>query len=152
MIGALFKTIRSLFFRPPILQVGAICVRGEGVATEVLLIRSLDSNRWIIPKGWPMRGKSLAEAAAIEAWEEAGVQGEISDEAIGSFTYDKRRGSGVKQNCVVQVFALTDVTIRDDFPEAAMRYRKWFPAPLAAKKVEEPELRLLIEAAQKEWR
>ena len=147
MIGTLYRTLRSLFFRPPILQVGALCLRGQGAATEVLLIRSLDSNRWIIPKGWPMRGKSLAEAAAIEAWEEAGVEGNISESPVGTFNYGKLRGSGVKQNCIVQVFVLAGVTTHEDFPEAAMRYRKWFPATLAAKKVAEPELKQLIAAA-----
>ncbi|RUS58979.1 NUDIX domain-containing protein [Pseudorhodobacter sp. E13] len=152
MIGLLYRTLRSLFFRPPILQVGALCLRGEGAATEVLLIRSLDSNRWIIPKGWPMRGQSLAEAAAIEAWEEAGVRGTIADRPIGSYVYGKRRGSGVKQKCAVQVFVIEGVTLAKDYPEAAMRYRKWFPTALAAKKLGEPELKRLIEALSPEMR
>lgn len=150
MIGKLYRTLRSLFFRPPILQVGALCLRGQGEATEVLLVRSLDSNRWIVPKGWPMRGKSLAEAAATEAWEEAGVRGRISENPLGSFRYAKRRGSGVQQNCIVQVFVLDDVTISEDYPEAAVRYRKWFPAALAAKKVSEPELKQLIAVTAQE--
>jgi 8-oxo-dGTP pyrophosphatase MutT (NUDIX family) len=44
-------------------QVGALPVRGKAGAYEVLLVTSRESGRWIIPKGWPMRGKKDHEAA-----------------------------------------------------------------------------------------
>jgi len=133
--------IRSLFFRPPILQVAALCWRG---GPEVLLIRSLDSNRWILPKGWPMRGKTLAEAAEVEAWEEAGVKGHIRPDAIGHFETAKRRASGVKQPCRIEVFALEVVSVCTDFPEAGQRKAQWFCLGEAVENLREPALGDLI--------
>ena len=62
-------------------QIGAICWRMHRAKVEVLLITSRDTGRWVIPKGWPMQGLSDAEAASIEAWEEAGVRGDITPKA-----------------------------------------------------------------------
>ena len=66
-------------------QVGALIVRRRRGSCEVMLITSRDTGRWIVPKGWPMRGKPDDEAAAQEAFEEAGVEGEISRDPVGSF-------------------------------------------------------------------
>jgi 8-oxo-dGTP pyrophosphatase MutT (NUDIX family) len=138
------RTIRSLFYRPNLLQVAALCWRENGENPQVLLVRSLDSNRWIIPKGWPMRGKTLAEAAAIEAWEEAGVKGVVLPDAIGSFPYKKLRATGVKQSCNAQVFELHVTGLEQEFPESDLRKPQWFSAEEAAKRVREPELKALI--------
>ena len=40
-------------------------------ALGVMLVSSLESRRWVIPKGWPMKGLEDHEAAAREAFEEA---------------------------------------------------------------------------------
>ena len=48
---------------------------GEGV--EILLASSRDTRRWVIPKGWPMKGCEPYMTAAIEAREEAGLTGKI---------------------------------------------------------------------------
>ncbi|WP_050525377.1 NUDIX hydrolase [Pseudorhodobacter aquimaris] len=134
----------SLFYRPPILQMAALCLRGTGEGAEVLLIRSLDSKRWILPKGWPMRGKTLAEAAEIEAWEEAGVTGEIEPDSIGNFASFKRRANGLRQRSTIEVFALHVADVAKDFPEADMRESRWFPVREAMEKLKEPELSELI--------
>src|SRR6202790_1764933 len=74
--------------------------------TEVLLVTSRDTGRWIIPKGWPLKGKAPHRAAAREAHEEAGVVGKINRRAIGSFSYEKRLKSGRVIVCEVKVFGL----------------------------------------------
>ena len=56
---------------------------------DVMLISSLDTGRWIIPKGWPMDGMRPAEAAAQEAWEEAGLRGRVFDDVLGLYSYSK---------------------------------------------------------------
>ena len=140
----LLDLVASIFFRPPILQVAALCLRGVGGQTQVLLIRSLERNRWILPKGWPMKGKTLAEAAEIEAWEEAGVRGVVNPQAIGIFSTKKRRGSGVRQDSDVHVFELRVTSESEDFPEAEQRKSRWFSMTEAADKLQEPELRALI--------
>jgi 8-oxo-dGTP pyrophosphatase MutT (NUDIX family) len=62
-----------------------------------MLLTSRETRRWVIPKGWPMKGRKPAEAAAQEAYEEAGLIGHIvGKRPIGDFHYLKRlakRGS-----------------------------------------------------------
>ena len=79
---------------PPILQVAALCYRRSAKGLRILLITSRDTGRWIIPKGWPMRNRSEAQAAAREAWEEAGLRGVIDERSIGFYTYSKKVGPG----------------------------------------------------------
>jgi 8-oxo-dGTP pyrophosphatase MutT (NUDIX family) len=131
-------------------QIGALCWRMHRAKVEVLLITSRDTGRWVIPKGWPMEGLSEAEAAAIEAWEEAGVRGDINADSIGSFVYDKVISPNEVIPCTVAVFALRVAALHTDFPERKQRRRKWFSAGKAAGKVAEPELRQLLKAASKQ--
>ena len=125
-------------------QTGALCWRMHRRRVEVLLITSRDTGRWVIPKGWPKDGMTAAEAAASEAWEEAGVRGQIAEEPVGLFTYDKRRTAKPPLPCVVSVFALRVTGLADQFPERHERRRKWFPAAKAARNVDEAELRTLL--------
>ncbi len=125
-------------------QHGALCWRLHRGAAQVLLITSRDTGRWIIPKGWPHDGLSAAQSAAAEAWEEAGVEGEVCDAPIGLFSYNKVLKPGLFQPCVVTVFALRVARLRAKFPERRERRRKWFNADRAARKVAEPELRVLL--------
>jgi 8-oxo-dGTP pyrophosphatase MutT (NUDIX family) len=59
-------------------QSGAVPFRVRDGTIEVLLITSLTSGRWIIPKGIIEPPLSSAASAAQEAFEEAGVRGELS--------------------------------------------------------------------------
>jgi 8-oxo-dGTP pyrophosphatase MutT (NUDIX family) len=125
-------------------QYAAICWRMHRGKVEVLLITSRDTGRWVIPKGWPMDGRTPAQAAAQEAWEEAGVQGEIATNGIGLFRYDKILSPKKALACEVEVYALRVSKLVDKFPERKQRRRKWFAAEKAARKVNEPELRDLL--------
>jgi len=125
-------------------QSGALCWRMRGAKPEVLLITSRDTGRWVIPKGWPIRSLSLAESAAVEAWEEAGVKAEKSAEPLGIFHYQKGLGPDRAVPCQVEVFSLRVDRLAEQYPEKGQRRRKWFAPAKAAKKVEEPELRQLI--------
>ena len=78
---------------------------------------SRGTRRWIIPKGWPKRGKSPYETAAKEAFEEAGVVGKVSRRPIGSYPYDKILETGDKASCRVDVFALRVTRQRKRWPE-----------------------------------
>ncbi len=131
-------------FEPCTLQYGAICWRMHRSKVEVLLITSRDTGRWVIPKGWPIAGLSPAGSAAREAWEEAGVEGVISETGLGQFRYDKLLTPRAALPCQVEVFALRVARLKDKFPERKERRRKWFGAELAARKVDEPELRQLL--------
>lgn len=132
----------------PRIQFGALCWRVGKAGAEVLLISSRETGRWVIPKGWPMEGRSGAEAAAIEAWEEAGIKGQIAEAKLGHFTYEKilNRDSKKEQAlpCIVDVFSLEVRKVAAQFPEQRQRRRKWFAPDKAARKVVEAELKALL--------
>ncbi len=91
-----------------------------------------------------MDQRTAAQAAEIEAWEEAGVRGAIADVPLGSFGYDKVLSPKKVQPCEVEVFALHVASLQDKFPERKQRRRKWFATEKAARKVNEPQLRNLL--------
>ncbi len=113
---------------------------------QVLLITSRETGRWVIPKGWPHDGLTGAGSALAEAWEEAGVEGGVCEAPLGIYSYDKVLKPGLTQPIIVTVFALRVARLRAKFPERGERRRKWFDATRAARKVAEPELRVLLAA------
>ena len=125
-------------------QYAALPWRQTGAGREVLLISSRDTGRWVIPKGWPIKGLSPAETAAREAYEEAGLGGQISKKPIGEFEYDKRLKNGTSLPCRVEVFALERMIQHPDWPEQGQRKRQWFSVTEAADAVQEPELKQII--------
>jgi len=134
-------------------QVAAICWRlshKNGRALEVLLITSLNSKRWIVPKGWPEPDLSPAENAAREAFEEAGVTGKISAQPVGSYHYLKERKDGGGMPCSVEVFALAVTKQLDDWPEKNARELAWLPIDQAMARVAEPGLRQMLKDFRKQ--
>lgn len=111
---------------------------------EILLITSRETRRWVIPKGWPMPGKSPAESAAQEAYEEAGVRGQMAVQAMGHYTYSKRLRGRSKKRFRVDVFAMEVTEVLNQWPEAHERARQWLSPEEALALVEEPELAALI--------
>ena len=63
-------------------QYAALPYRHGPAGIEVLLITSRETRRWVIPKGWPMKDKTPPQAAAQEAFEEAGLSGAVGDETL----------------------------------------------------------------------
>ena len=129
------------------LQVAALCWRYDP-APQVLLVTSLRSRRWILPKGWPQQGLNLSQSAAAEAYEEAGVRGEVWPTPLGDYHYLKEKdGAGLP--CRVQVFPLLVTASETDFPEQGARKLLWLPFEEAARRVAEPQLRKLLLAFRK---
>lgn len=127
-------------------QYGAICFRfmKDGPDIEILLITSRESGRWIIPKGWPMKKRKPFEAAAIEAWEEAGVRGTVSKQPVGRYTYLKELDDGDVAPCIVDVFQIEVTEVRSDFKEMGERLLAWVSPDEAARRVREVELKSLL--------
>jgi 8-oxo-dGTP pyrophosphatase MutT (NUDIX family) len=113
---------------------------------EVLLITSRERQRWILPKGWPIKGKSPAQAAAREAFEEAGVIGITDPRPIGSYDYRKRLKSGDEVNCSVTLFGLRVQGTLVDWAESTERKRRWHRLEDAANKVADAELATVLHA------
>jgi two-component system phosphate regulon sensor histidine kinase PhoR len=128
-------------------QYGVIPVRqGPGGSVEVLLITSRETRRWVVPRGNPILGKSPAESAAQEAFEEAGIIGPVEPEPIGRYFYRKRRRNGAMLPAEVQLFRMSVSEERDDWPERGERERRWFAPQEAAAAVAETELAEMIRA------
>lgn len=144
MMLSFLKDILSGRERHAFTQVAALCLRDGATGPEVLLVKTLRTGGWVIPKGWPMTGKTLAQAAAVEAWEEAGVQGEIETHPVGHFTYTKIRKSGLPVQCRAQVFRMRVTCTAMDYPEAAKRTRQWETPSRAAAMVRDPELTTIL--------
>jgi 8-oxo-dGTP pyrophosphatase MutT (NUDIX family) len=134
----------GLFERPFGEQYAALCYRRAADGEiEILLVTSRDTGRWIIPKGWPMKGKKPHRAAAIEAWEEAGVKGKARKKAFGYFTYLKGKKDG-SVPVSAAVFLLRVDKLDDAFQEKGQRKREWVSCDEAARRVREPELKTML--------
>ncbi|MGC1503043.1 MAG: NUDIX hydrolase [Sulfitobacter sp.] len=133
--------------RPKRLQVAALCYKETKLGRQVLLITSRDTGRWIVPKGWPMKGKDDHEAALIEAWEEAGVsKADIEEEPMGFFEYAKGLSSGNIVPIEAHVYMTRVRDLQNSYPEVHQRTRKWFSPCEAAELVDEPDLKTILRA------
>jgi 8-oxo-dGTP pyrophosphatase MutT (NUDIX family) len=112
--------------------------------TEVMLITSRETGRWVIPKGWPNEQQPPCACAAREAREEAGIVGEVGTEPIGSYSYQKRLKSGVVVTCEVHVFPLRVERQQKSWREKGQRQAQWFLPKTAAEVVQERRLRTML--------
>lgn len=110
----------------------------------MLLVTSRETRRWVVPKGNLIKGLDLHEAAAHEAYQEAGVQGIPCPTAIGEYRYQKRRRNGTTRNVTVAVFPLAVRSEAEEWPEQDERETQWFDLPAAAAAVDEPDLKQMI--------
>lgn len=109
-----------------------------------MLVTSRGTGRWVIPKGNTPTGMLPHSAAALEAIEEAGVEGSICPTPLGSYRYRKRRSNGASLMLDVDVFPLAVTRELDHWKEQGERERRWFTLRDAAHAVDEPDLRELI--------
>lgn len=142
------KIIRKARKGSPIRQVAAIpCRRTSGGELEVMLITSRSSKRIIIPKGWPMKGKSARKAAATEARQEAGVSGRALKRPAGKFVYWKRLSESFVP-IEVTVFLLEVEHVETSWREEHCRRRAWMTPASAATLIDEPELASLVRSIE----
>lgn len=120
-------------------QSGVIPYRVEGEEVEIMLITSRRRARWIIPKGVVDLGSTPEESALKEAFEEAGIQGELSSPELGEYRYEKWGGT-----CRVKVYLMRVERVLDSWPESGTRERSWMRVERAAKAVKEERLKELI--------
>jgi 8-oxo-dGTP pyrophosphatase MutT (NUDIX family) len=127
-------------------QYGALPYRfTKSGVPEILLVTTRQTKRWIIPKGWPIKGRKPAKSAAREAYEEAGVRGSVKTKAIGIFSYEKRsEEDGITIPCDVRVFPLLVKRQSKTWPESEQRLAQWLEPAVALPLVEEKSLRSLI--------
>ena len=117
-------SLRMSRFLP--LQVAAVCYRRRDSSLEFLLVNTTRGDKWTFPKGATSRRLSHSEAAAREAFEEAGAVGVIEPRHFLLYLYPKaitsqRNGA---QEFVVKAF-LMEVT-RTEPPDEPGRNPTWF--------------------------
>jgi len=137
------KAVRKALKGERIRQVAAIPFRLNAKGDiEVMLVTSRTTKRFIVPKGWPMKGKSGRKAAMIEAQEEAGVLGKTLKDPAGTYTYWKRLATRfVRVDVIVYMLAVTEELA--NWQEAKRRQRAWLAPADAALLIDEPELSTL---------
>jgi 8-oxo-dGTP pyrophosphatase MutT (NUDIX family) len=114
-------------------QVAAVCYRMRGEEVEFLLVQT-GGGRWIFPKGCVEPGLTHAQAAAVEAFEEAGVHGRIEEQAFSRYRVSRagKRGSG-KQT----VSAHLCEVLRLGPPQERGRNRTWFTVEKSKRRLRE---------------
>jgi 8-oxo-dGTP pyrophosphatase MutT (NUDIX family) len=110
-------------------KVAAICYRLRKDAIEFLLIRTRGSGRWTFPKGSAEPGLTHAQAAAQEAFEEAGVHGRIQEAAFARYSSGTKKKlrtpkKNVPGSCAVGAHLCQ--VLRLSPPKEANRSRTWF--------------------------
>ena len=121
--------------------------RTKSNSLELLLITTRQSRRWIIPKGWPIKGLKPTKSAAREAYEEAGIRGTVGAKSIGTFVYEKCIEETLGTfPCEVRVFAMRVERQFDTWPEANERETRWFESSEALSALQDDGLRELIAA------
>ena len=116
-------------------QAAALPWARVGRELRIVLVTSRRKSRWILPKGHLETGSTSAEAAAMEAWEEAGVTGAISHTPLGAWEYTKRG-----QLHRADIFPLEVVESSPRYPDAHKRARIWLPFEEAIARLDDDAL------------
>ena len=124
-------------------QFAALCYRIKNKKVQFCLVTSRRSGRWIVPKGWPLNGQTPMDAAAAEAFEEAGVRGKIELRPIGVFSYYKVHFKN-ELPCIAVVYPLRVKKVLHTWPEQKERDRRWLSRKKAAALVDNAELSQII--------
>jgi 8-oxo-dGTP pyrophosphatase MutT (NUDIX family) len=121
-------------------QVAAVCYRVRASGVEFLLVRT-NSGHWTFPKGNAEPGLTHAQAAALEAFEEAGVHGRMEEASFMQYVRRKRgaerdsAGKAVNQELAVQAH-LCEVS-RLEPPQESDRHPTWFSPEKAKSRLRE---------------
>ena len=128
-------------------QSGVIPYRVKDGKIEVLLISTRKRQRWIIPKGGISKAMTPTASAALEAWEEAGVIGQVDGNQVGTYKY-RKRGKTYR----VKMFLLPVETVLEDWPEASQRKRQWLDVTEAVGQVKKGRLKRIIKTSCNQMR
>jgi 8-oxo-dGTP pyrophosphatase MutT (NUDIX family) len=101
-----------------------VCYRVRESAIEFLLVQT-GGGRWTFPKGSAEPGLTHAQAAALEAFEEAGVHGRMEEAPFTRFVY-RKRGALRSDPAGLAVSAHLCEVLRLEAPEEADRNPTWF--------------------------
>ncbi|TYC65963.1 NUDIX hydrolase [Stappia sp. BW2] len=135
-----FQNLLLMFRRPSRLQIAALCHRLRDGQREVLLVTTKSTNRWILPKGWPILSHNAHHTAAVEAFEEAGVIGTAQKKPFASFQSHKGGEGGLRLKTEVLVFLVDVESTTSSFPDKEARDVRWLPIQEAVRLASDPGL------------
>ncbi len=115
-------------------QVAAVCYRVGKSGIEFLLVQTR-GGRWTFPKGSAEPGLTHAQAAALEAFEEAGVHGRMEEVSFTRYVRRKRGGERAAVETVVNAH-LCEVLWLDP-PQEVNRNPTWFSVEKAKRRLRE---------------
>lgn len=108
---------------------------------EILVIASSKKKHRVVPKGIREPGLTPQASAAREALEEAGIEGRVDAEPLGTYEYEKWGAT-----CTVEVFPME---VTREIPEAEWeedhRGREWLTPEMARKALKQKALRPMID-------
>ena len=114
-------------------KVAAVCYRVRPSGVQFLLVQTR-RGRWTFPKGSVEPGLTHAQAAALEAFEEAGVHGRIQETAFTHYIHHKGRDAAASR---IKVNAHLCEVLRLESPAERGRNRTWFEAGEAKARLRE---------------
>lgn len=121
-------------------QVAAVCYRARGGDIDFLLVKT-GKGRWIFPKGTVEPGLTHAQAAALEAFEEAGVHGRMEEASFARYIRPRRRetrnGVGRSAEKESAVSAHLCEVLRLVPPQELGRNPTWFSTEKAKRRLRE---------------
>lgn len=108
---------------------------------HVVLVRSVDGDRWVLPKGKPKRGMPSRDLAALEAWEEAGVRGRLHPKEAHESRLI-RQGEVLK----LRLYPLEISRLANRWPERRSRRRRVVRAARAIALLSDPGMAAAVKA------
>lgn len=115
-------------------QVAAVCYRVRGGSLEFLLVQTR-GGRWTFPKGSAEPGLTHAQAAALEAFEEAGVHGRMEEASFTRYVRPKRGSSSDPAAPEIAVNAHLCQVLWLRPPQESDRNPTWFTADKAKRRL-----------------
>ena len=100
-----------------------------------LLITSIGSGRWVLPKGHIASDITPRQSAIKEAFQEAGINGKVPKKSLGTYTYSKENEPGVPPY-QVEVFTMRVTCVLNAWPEELRRTREWMSPKKASNSVQ----------------
>lgn len=122
-------------------QSAVIPYRKTDKGIEIMLVTTRKGN-WTIPKGIIEDDLTPQSSAAKEAREEAGIEGKVKEEKIGTYTYKKWGGT-----CSVKVYKMKVKKIYEKWEEENFRTRMWIPLDSVHKFITNKKLLDIINTA-----
>lgn len=115
-------------------------------ATRILLVTPPKEARWSIPQGCPLDDQPGFLAASRQAFEKAGLIGDILTQPLTDYLFVKRFEDGSARPCRVSVYSMKVYGTLSNWPRQHRTSRSWFSVEEAADRLDDIELAEFLRA------